>query len=65
MSASALVAESSDHTPRRINVAEFERMIEAGVFADGERLELVDGVLMSYAPPQGEAHCGSSGDSST
>ena len=29
----------------RISVAQFHRMIEAGVFADGDRVELIDGEM--------------------
>jgi Uma2 family endonuclease len=34
----------------RINVEQFHRMIEAGVFADGDRVELIDGEMRDMAP---------------
>jgi Uma2 family endonuclease len=34
----------------RINVEQFHRMIEAGVFADGDRVELIDGEVRDMAP---------------
>jgi Uma2 family endonuclease len=47
-----------DSAPRLITVEEFDKMIAADVFADDERVELVEGVLVSYAPPQGNEHAG-------
>jgi Uma2 family endonuclease len=47
-----------DGAPRLITVEEFDKMIAGDVFADGERVELVEGVLVSYAPPQGNEHAG-------
>lgn len=35
---------------RRFTVAEFERMVEAGVFRDGERLELIHGEIVRMSP---------------
>jgi len=36
--------------PRKITVSEFHRMGEAGIFAAGERVELLDGVLVQMSP---------------
>jgi Uma2 family endonuclease len=40
---------------RRWTREEYERMIAAGMFAPGERLELVDGEILQM-PPQGSVH---------
>src|SRR5262245_12713549 len=40
---------------RRITVADFHRMVDAGVFAPDERVELLEGVLIAMPPP-GEPH---------
>ena len=45
-----------DSAPRLITVEDFDKMIAADIFADDERVELVEGVLVSYAPPQGDEH---------
>ncbi len=37
-------------TPRRFSAAEYHQMIEAGVFADRERLELIDGEIVHMSP---------------
>lgn len=42
---------------RRFDVAEFVRMVEAGVFAARERLELIEGDLVEMATP-GPRHSG-------
>lgn len=36
--------------PRRLTVAEYHRMVEAGVFDEDERLELIEGVLVRVSP---------------
>lgn len=36
--------------PRKITVAEYHRMAEAGILAPDERLELVDGILVEMSP---------------
>jgi Uma2 family endonuclease len=36
---------------RRFTVAEYDRLIEAGFFGPDERLELVDGELVTMTPP--------------
>jgi Uma2 family endonuclease len=41
--------------PRRFTREEFHRMIVAGIFADDEHLELLDGRLI-VVPPQGPPH---------
>jgi Uma2 family endonuclease len=40
---------------RRLSVAEYHRMIEAGVFDEDERLELLEGVIVRMSP-QKERH---------
>lgn len=40
---------------RRLRVDEYHRMIEAGVFDEDERIELLDGILVSVSP-QGAGH---------
>ena len=47
----ALLLES----PRLLNVDEYHRMIEAGIFDEDEHLELLEGVIVAMAP-QGPAH---------
>ena len=42
---------------RRFSRAEYDRMIELGIFQPGEAIELIGGELM-VAEPQGAAHCG-------
>lgn len=39
--------------PRRWTVAEYERMVEAGVFAPGERVQLIEGTVFSMPPQLG------------
>jgi Uma2 family endonuclease len=51
-------ANGKCETRRRFTVDEFNRMAEAGIFAPDERIELVEGVVISYAPPQGPLHAG-------
>ena len=36
---------------RPITVDDFDRMINAGIFGPDERVELVEGVLISHSPP--------------
>ena len=45
---------------RKFTVAEYYRMAEAGILADGERVELIDGVIFTM-PPMGNWHLGSIG----
>ena len=47
-----------DYAPRRFSVEEFDKMIAAGILAPDERVDLVEGHLVSYAPPHGAAHAG-------
>jgi Uma2 family endonuclease len=49
---------TDDYVRRRITVEEFGKMAEAGIFDPGERVDLVEGCLVSYAPPHGPAHAG-------
>ncbi len=44
------VASVLDFEPRRITVDEYHRMVEAGVFDEDERIELLDGVLVPMSP---------------
>jgi len=37
-------------TPRRFTADEYHQMIEAGVFAEDERLELIDGEIVQMSP---------------
>ena len=48
----------AEYERRRFTTDEFNRMAEAGIFAPDERVELVEGHLVSYAPPQGPLHAG-------
>jgi Uma2 family endonuclease len=41
-------------TPRRITVAEYERMASAGVFNEPKRIELIDGYLVTKMPKSPE-----------
>ncbi len=45
-----------DGAPRLITVEDFDRMIAADIFDEDERIELVEGAFVSYAPPQGDEH---------
>lgn len=42
-------------TRRRVSVADFRRMAEAGIFRESERVELIDGEMVEM-PPIGPAH---------
>jgi Uma2 family endonuclease len=56
MSDMATAIEETVHVPlRRISVDQYRRMGEAGVFDPGERVELLDGVLIAM-PPIGPRH---------
>src|SRR5882672_2170372 len=37
-------------TPRRFTATEYYQMIDAGVFGDDERLELIDGEIVEMSP---------------
>lgn len=39
--------------PKRWSRAEYDRMIEAGVFEPGERIELIDGEIVTMTPQNG------------
>src|SRR5579862_4516987 len=46
-----------DDLPRRVTASEFGSMLAAGVFDDEiERVELIDGVIYSLAPPESPGH---------
>jgi Uma2 family endonuclease len=49
---------TDDYVRRRITVEDFGKMAEAGIFAPDEHVELVEGCLVSYAPPHGSPHAG-------
>lgn len=36
--------------PRKISVSEYHRMVEVGILHDGERLELLDGIIVEMSP---------------
>lgn len=58
MSAGPTSAETTAlllETPRLLNVDEYHRMIEAGIFDEDEHLELLEGVIVAMAP-QSPAH---------
>lgn len=38
------------HQPRRFSVEEYARMGEAGIFAPGERVELIEGEILAVSP---------------
>ena len=44
------VSEILGHDLRRLHVREYHRMIEAGVFDEDERVELLEGVIVSVSP---------------
>ena len=46
---------------RPITVDDFDRMINAGIFGPDERVELVEGVLISHSPPHNPPHAGTTG----
>lgn len=55
MSASPTSAETTAlllGSARRLNIDEYHRMIETGILADGERVELLEGVLVAMSPQQ-------------
>lgn len=43
---------------RRISADEYDKMAEFGILAGDERVELVEGFLVSFAPPQRHEHAG-------
>ena len=51
----ATVSADVQERLRRIRVGEYHRMIEAGILREGERVQLIDGMLVAMTP-QGRAH---------
>jgi len=49
------VASLPDLEPRPISVAEYHRMIDAGILSEDERVELLEGVIVTVSP-QGDPH---------
>ncbi|HEY0394518.1 MAG TPA: Uma2 family endonuclease [Candidatus Elarobacter sp.] len=47
-----------EYVRRRLTVEEYTMMAEIGIFAPDEHVDLVEGCLVSYAPPHGPAHAG-------
>jgi Uma2 family endonuclease len=47
---------TGDGAPRLITVEEFDKMVAADVFDEDERIELVEGALVRYAPPRIAEH---------
>jgi len=43
---------------RRISADEYDKMAELGILAGDEHVELVEGFLVSFAPPQDHEHAG-------
>jgi len=41
--------------PRKITVDEYHRMVKAGILEEGERIELLDGLIVEMSP-FGRAH---------
>lgn len=44
--------QASPHTPRRWTRAEFDRLVEHGLLREDERVELIDGEILTMAPQQ-------------
>jgi Uma2 family endonuclease len=55
----ATAAEDTGPTPHLFTVDEYYKMGEAGIFDEGSRVELIDGVIYDI-PPIGPGHAGSS-----
>jgi|SRR5579859_1184832 len=51
------VQPQKDHQPTRITVDQYEHMVQAGVFAEDERIELIEGQILNMSPI-GSAHSG-------
>lgn len=41
---------ATEPRPRKIRVLEYHRMVEAGILHEGERVELVDGIIVEMSP---------------
>lgn len=48
--------QASPHTPRRWTRAEFDRLVEHGLLREDERVELIDGEILTMAPQQYSPH---------
>jgi Uma2 family endonuclease len=48
--------QASAHTPRRWTRAEFDRLVEHGLLREDERVELIDGEILTMAPQQYSPH---------
>ncbi len=48
--------QASVHRPRRWTRAEYERLIEHGLLREDERVELIDGEILTMAPQQHSPH---------
>jgi Uma2 family endonuclease len=51
----ATVSTEVQERLRRIRLEEYHRIIEAGILGEDERVQLIDGMLVTM-PPQGRAH---------
>ncbi len=49
------MAVEVEHTPRRFTIREYERMVESGILAQDERVELIDGEIVEMSPI-GDSH---------
>ena len=54
----ASVDVASEHARRPITVDEFDHLVNTGFFGPDERVDLIDGVLVSHAPPHSPPHAG-------
>src|ERR1700681_3746753 len=54
----ASVDVAAEHARRPITVDEFDRLVNTGFFGPDERVDLIEGVLVSHAPPHNPPHAG-------
>jgi Uma2 family endonuclease len=54
----ASVDVAAQHARRPITVDEFDRLVNTGFFGPDERVDLIEGVLVSHAPPHNPPHAG-------
>jgi hypothetical protein len=45
------MASLPDVSPRPFSVAEYHRMIDAGILTEDDRVELIEGVIVLVSPP--------------